>query len=283
VDSKQYTGLGQYLQEIDPQYRSIIWQLKGILIIRRVHFFRTITKIVDENTGLWSQMASLIDCKSEDDYNQLCNLLIKYEDEKVQHWAEHKKQPVIKAGLNKHCSNIPLHIYDSIRSHTNSVEQPHHELNASGKRLTLTEAIQNSAKLDKQDVIQYINQTDFNIHHSYQTANMETNYLRQMAQEESRKRRHSSSTHISSHSPQRSQSQPRPSESNRSSSSRGRYSSLRATQSFEQQRQVLELKQLELRLKREEEEIRALQLKNEEKELELIERRARIQQNNINN
>lgn len=40
-----------------------------------------------------------------------------------------------------------------------------------------------SAKLDKQDIIQYINRTDFNIHHSYRTANMETNYLRQIVRE----------------------------------------------------------------------------------------------------
>jgi hypothetical protein len=60
----------------------------------------------------------------------------------VQAWAEHKKQPVIKAGLNKSCSNIPATIYDSIRSHTNSAEQSHHKANAAGRRLTLVAAIQ---------------------------------------------------------------------------------------------------------------------------------------------
>jgi hypothetical protein len=60
----------------------------------------------------------------------------------VQAWAEHKKQPVIKAGLNKHCSNIPVFIYNSIWNHTNLAEQSHHKANTGGKRLILTAAIQ---------------------------------------------------------------------------------------------------------------------------------------------
>jgi hypothetical protein len=95
-------------------------------------------------------MAALIDCKSESDYDQLCDLLIskyfptalEHEEPKVQTWAEHKRQPVIKAGLNKSCSNISASIYDSIRNHTNSAEQSHHKANATGKRLTLVAAIQ---------------------------------------------------------------------------------------------------------------------------------------------
>lgn len=43
--------------------------------------------------------------------------------------------------------------------------------------------ISSSAKLDKHDVLQYINRTRFGIHHSYRTANMEANYLRHMARE----------------------------------------------------------------------------------------------------
>ncbi|KAG2000739.1 hypothetical protein GB937_010885, partial [Aspergillus fischeri] len=162
------------------------WQLKGIIIFCRVHFLRTITEAVGNNnkgSGIWSRMAGLIDCKSEGDYDQLCDLLITHEEPKVQTWAEHKRQPVIKASLNKCCSNIPSSIYDSIQNHTNSAEQSHHKANAAGKRLTLVRAIQNSAKLDKQDVLQYINQTCFGIHHSYRTANMEVNYLRHMARE----------------------------------------------------------------------------------------------------
>ncbi|EYE90581.1 uncharacterized protein EURHEDRAFT_466851, partial [Aspergillus ruber CBS 135680] len=210
MDTKQYTGLGRFLQEIDPLRRPILWQLKGIIIFCRVHFFRTITEAVGNNnrgSGIWNRMAALIDCKSEDDYDQLCDLLIIHEEPKVQAWAEHKRQPIIKAGLNKSCSNIPASIYDSIRNHTNSAEQSHHKANAAGKRLTLVAAIQNSAKLDKHDVLQYINRTRFGIHHSYRTANMEVNYLRHMAREESQKRRRSSSAHLSMDSQQEPQPQ----------------------------------------------------------------------------
>ncbi|KAG2000771.1 hypothetical protein GB937_010853, partial [Aspergillus fischeri] len=179
--------------------------------------------------------------ESEEDYDQLCNLLAEHEDPKVKAWADHKKQPIIKAGLNKNCSNIPAFIYDSIQNNTNSAEQSHHKANAAGKRLTLTGAIQNSAKLDKQDISQYINRIDFGIHHSYRTANMETNYLRHM--------------YISLYLevPQRSQSQSRHSVS--SSQSLHRVASRNAL-SFEQQRQALEIREIELRLKREENELK---------------------------
>lgn len=82
IDSQvliHYLGLGKYLQEIDPLQRPMLWQLQGIIIFCRVHFFRTITEAVgrnDRGIGVWSRMASLIDCKSEDDYVQLCELLI---------------------------------------------------------------------------------------------------------------------------------------------------------------------------------------------------------------
>ena len=72
----QFLGLGQYLREIDPQHRPLPWQLKGVIIFCRDHFFRTITNIVEKNTGIWGRMTRLIDCKSEDDYDQLCDLLM---------------------------------------------------------------------------------------------------------------------------------------------------------------------------------------------------------------
>ncbi|CBF80828.1 predicted protein [Aspergillus nidulans FGSC A4] len=140
--------------------------------------------------------------------------------------------------------------------------------------LSLIEAVQNSAKLDKQDIIQYQNRDYFGVHHSYRTANMEANYLRHLAREESRKRRRSSSAHLSSQFDRRSQTRPRitrsPSESFQSPSVN--------ILSFEEQRQALELRQIEIKLRREEEEVRALQLQNEEKELEFMERRRRLQE-----
>lgn len=94
MDSKQYTGkyfltaleavtnylgLGQYLSEIDPQRQDITWHLQHLIIFCRVHFQRSILKAIGTNnqgSPLWSRMMSLLDCKSEDDYNCLLDLLI---------------------------------------------------------------------------------------------------------------------------------------------------------------------------------------------------------------
>jgi hypothetical protein len=66
---------------------------------------------------------------------------LEYEDKKVQDWAYHKKEKIIKAGLNKACSKIPEAFFDILRDHTNSVEQSHQKSYAGGIYLTLTEAV----------------------------------------------------------------------------------------------------------------------------------------------
>jgi hypothetical protein len=48
---------------------------------------------------------------------------------------------VIKAGLNKACSKIQPYYFDLLRNHTNAVEQSHQKSYASGKYLTLLEAV----------------------------------------------------------------------------------------------------------------------------------------------
>jgi hypothetical protein len=40
-----------------------------------------------------------------------------------------------------------------------------------------------SAKLDKDDIIQYQQFIQFNVHHSYRTSNMEAYYLRSMSRD----------------------------------------------------------------------------------------------------
>lgn len=100
---------------------------------------------------------SLLDCKSEEDYDTLIDLLIskyfgtackaltncliEYEDENVQNWAIHKKSPIIKAGLVKACSGIQPYYFDQLRHHTNAVEQSHQKSYASGKYLSLVDAV----------------------------------------------------------------------------------------------------------------------------------------------
>ncbi|EAW24036.1 uncharacterized protein NFIA_036080 [Aspergillus fischeri NRRL 181] len=218
MDSKQYTGLGQYLSEIDPQHRDVTWHLQHIIIFCRVHFQRSILKTIgttNQGSSLWSRMMSLLDCKSEADYDTLLDLLIKYEDVNVQNWAKQKKSTIIKAGLNKACSKIQPYYFDILRNHTNAVEQSHQESYASGKYLTLVEAVKKST---------------------------------------------------------------------RSSHDLRRVASANAM-SLEQRRQELELRKLEAEIKqkeadirKQEEEIRLQQLENERLELDLMERRIRIQE-----
>jgi hypothetical protein len=59
----------------------------------------------------------------------------------VQNWAIQKKSAIIKAGLNKACSKIQPHYFDNLQNHTNAVEQSHQKSYASGKYLSLVEAL----------------------------------------------------------------------------------------------------------------------------------------------
>lgn len=161
----------------------------------RVHFQRNILQVIGTNqkgSYLWSRMMELLTCQTEDQYDEMVNLLIKYESPQVQNWAIQKKSAVIKAGLNKACSKIRPFYFDKLRNHTNAVEQSHQKSYATGKYLTLVEAVKNSAKLDKDDIQQYQGFQNFNMHHSYRTSNMEANYIRHQQRERNRKRARSS-------------------------------------------------------------------------------------------
>lgn len=71
----------------------------------------------------------------------LTNYTLGYEGPNVQNWAVQKKNPVIKAGLNKACSKIRPVYFDTLRNHTNAVEQSHQKSYALGKYLTLVQAV----------------------------------------------------------------------------------------------------------------------------------------------
>lgn len=94
MDNKQYSGkyfksnkqllakrlgLGKYLSEIDHDHREILWHLQRIIVFCRVHFQRTILKAIgtqNKGSGLWSVMMNLLNCHSEDEYNQLIELYL---------------------------------------------------------------------------------------------------------------------------------------------------------------------------------------------------------------
>ncbi|KMP09240.1 hypothetical protein CISG_04911 [Coccidioides immitis RMSCC 3703] len=194
MDRKQTDGLALYLTEIDTDHRDRDWQLRNIVIFSRVHFMRGITQAVgasDRGIGIYSRMASLLDCHSQEDYMQLCNLLIAHENQKVQDWARHKKDIIIASGLNKHCSLIPEHIYERLRKHTNAAEKTHNKSYAFGKHESLLQALTSSWKLDKRDILQYYAREDYGVCHSYQSSNIESLYHRHIQQSVQRRRSYS--------------------------------------------------------------------------------------------
>lgn len=68
------------LQLYDPQHRPWQWQLLNIIIFCRVHFRRTVIKLVPETVVGYEEarerLMSLLDSPSEDDYNLLLDLII---------------------------------------------------------------------------------------------------------------------------------------------------------------------------------------------------------------
>lgn len=71
----------------------------------------------------------------------LANCFLEYEQPEVGQWAMQKKSAVIKAGLNQACSKIDSFYFNKLRNHTNAVEQSHQKSYASGKYLTLVQAV----------------------------------------------------------------------------------------------------------------------------------------------
>jgi len=123
-----------------------------------IHFYRSIGKAAGATgyslVSVHSRMKELVRVTSREDYFLLCEALIESSDstEAVQNWAVHKQQPVIASGLNRHCSQIPISIWDNIRKNINSVEQTHFRSNTWGRRLPLLRAIQYAANLDEIDL-----------------------------------------------------------------------------------------------------------------------------------
>ena len=117
------------------------------MITCRVHFFRGIEKAIGQRkrgTTAFQTMASLLNCETQLDYYEIIQLLqgkqsltsrepvtnqlLGYEDEAIMHWASHKADPLIAAGLNKTCSSMDSSFFDNARMHTNAGEQSHNKI-----------------------------------------------------------------------------------------------------------------------------------------------------------
>lgn len=60
---------------------------------------------------------------------------------KILNWADHKARPVIAAGLNRHCSLMDPECFLKADLTTNASESGHHQVNTTGRYLTLLGAV----------------------------------------------------------------------------------------------------------------------------------------------
>ncbi|PGG96334.1 hypothetical protein AJ80_09842 [Polytolypa hystricis UAMH7299] len=276
--NKQMAGLARYLAELDPQNHPCSWQLKNIVIFCHVHFFRSISNLVkpeDRHISVYNRMTSLLNCQSEEQYMELCNLLI---------------------GLNKFCSLIPHSIYDSVRNHTNAAEQTHNKSYAFGRAQALLPAVLSTRKLDKLDIMQHKARQTHGIHHGYRDDSMQAHYQRHITREEILKRKRTEQASdfdnilddillkpVEEH-----QVDAQVASSQRSSSARAE--SIQSTpslrrvastnlldQDWDRQERQIDIERQRLELQKMKEELRGKELANEEKELDLIERRRKLQ------
>ncbi|KAF1808090.1 hypothetical protein P152DRAFT_256677 [Eremomyces bilateralis CBS 781.70] len=180
---KQMKGFGRYLKTVDPQRRSWDWHARRTVIFCRVHFFRSIEKLIREDEAgltLRSRLRSLLTCKTRDEYYQLCDLITEHERVEIQQWVRHKRHPVIAAGLNRACSDMDPNVFDSVLKHTNAVEQAANKSYAPGKRQDLLIAIKHAQTRDKRDLDQYRIREDHNMTHVQRNTTLQARYEEQM-------------------------------------------------------------------------------------------------------
>lgn len=77
----QLIGLGKYLATIDPMHNTWQWQIQRILVYCTVHFKRGIDRAIGQgdsraNDSMYGRMHELLNCKTKQDYMDLCDFLI---------------------------------------------------------------------------------------------------------------------------------------------------------------------------------------------------------------
>ncbi|OJD09622.1 hypothetical protein ACJ73_10181 [Blastomyces percursus] len=192
MDTKQMTGLGQAIAGIDDQHRGWHWQLRNIIIFRNIHFMRGVDRTIgtsSTSSELRRRMCSLLTCSSEEDYMNLCDLLIANESDKVADWAQHKKNSIIAAGINENCSLMPVLVYKEIQKHTNAVEQTHNKSLKWGRYGSLLGTVLHGRTLDARDVDQHHILIKYGIFHSNRSNSLSQRYFNITAREQRKRAR----------------------------------------------------------------------------------------------
>lgn len=164
-------GLGKVLQRVSEfadrdSHRGWRWHAMNILVFCRIHFTRTVHKLIPESSEpneltreARDRLLALLDCQSHDDYMRLLDLIVgKFPNlnstskrailtskiawnPDLSGWASHKRIDVIAAGLCKACSPSDLKFTDEGRQHTNAVEQSHYKSYHMGVQDSLLQAV----------------------------------------------------------------------------------------------------------------------------------------------
>lgn len=171
MDTKQFTGLGIYLQSVDPQHRDWRVQIQHILIYCRVHFYRLIAKLlVDSDYDHYdveiAMMKGLPRCRSSGEYYDDLDTIAAANPRFVG-WVQHKKIPFIASGLCRSLSPIQPEFFSEAAASTNSAEQTHMKSYHRGIREPLLKAIKASEVIDQTDVTQFTLREKNQQRHSY--------------------------------------------------------------------------------------------------------------------
>ncbi|OAF57839.1 hypothetical protein VC83_05497 [Pseudogymnoascus destructans] len=276
MDSKQMSGLGRYLSDIDDHHRPWQWHVQHVIIYCTIHFKRGILKAVGtafSGNFLRQQMEQLLYVSTREEYFELCNLIIsdKQSTEQIRFWAIHKKQLCIASGLNASCSLMDNELFFQIRRHTNAVEKTHWKSTSLGKQLSILKAIQMGQILDETDLKQYLGKVTHGVNHSWRSSSLSSRYALQESRHRRKRQRHETDYNdgisvISSASSSGSRSQSR----SRPRSQRGGTLRRVASITSASQAQEISIEQSRLELQAETARVRRMELENEKLELELI-------------
>ncbi|ORY71282.1 uncharacterized protein BCR38DRAFT_470281 [Pseudomassariella vexata] len=314
-DYKLIIGLGMYLYD-KFQQGSWLYYVKSTIRYCKVHFQRGVEKITGvANRGPdsdFSRMMELLHMQSEEDYNELCRLLsTNSTNPKLRAWALHKVRPAIKCGVNQHFSWISSSDWDKMAPSTNPAEVQHQRsYHYGGRYQYVADCVENNRQLDEKDFESAAIYKKFNIPYAYRPASIQDRYARSTMREITtiQKRRRETESFSDFPIPSPSPTFDYASSSNQlgipssavsearelsqySSSGSARSGSLPSRSKFKRHKSLnphrtqntsghaqdsLEARFQAVDILRREEEARALKLQNDEKELELEERRRRL-------
>ncbi|EAU34810.1 predicted protein [Aspergillus terreus NIH2624] len=172
---KQMTGLGMCLMGLDPQHRDWKWQLKSIVIFSPVQFLRNISKLAPDpdELNVSERMRALLSCETRQEYDFVISFIQQFGSPKTRDWAEHKKNPVIAAGICKAYSLMIPEFYQEVRDQTNGIREAHYRSYLKGAYPDVRATIYGSMDIDKRGIEQYLAQSRPRTQNSRESGNVD--------------------------------------------------------------------------------------------------------------